>query len=563
MENLYIRLLRDFADGLLATQYHGSDPRLSGGFLCPACKMMHGRSPDAVYPLLYLAKVSGEEKYLTAARAVFAFGENFLCRDGGMYNDAQNTWRFTTVFHAVSVGDALRTGAGWLDDETRAALLDRLRRMADFLFRNLDEHTYANINYPTTGAAALAMAGHLLGKEEYLGKAAHLAAYAMAHITENGFLFGEGKPHDALSPLGCRAIDVGYNMEESLPSLVRYAREVGDEGMLSRLSDILRRQLVLMLPDGAWDNSFGCRNNKWTYYGSRTSDGCATAYLLLADRDPAFAAAARRNTELLAACTHGGLLYGGPHYRAAGVPPCVHHTFEHACALAYVAEHAAPAALAAAGGGIPADHPAPFAYYPEVNTYRVAAGDYTATVTGYDHEVKPGCHASGGTLTLLHHRGRGAMIAASVVDYRMVEPFNMQQPLDIAAHRSLVPRLVTERAGVSYTTAYFTRPEMGGGAEADGVMVWAKTGLADSAARPLADLHPDITYCLRADGLHLTIRGAAGCRFVLPLIAGQATLLAGRKIAGESIFFLTPGFRALETVYEPDGAGVIALHIHA
>ena len=35
----------------------------------------------------------------------------------------------------------------------------------------------------------------------------------------------------------------------------------------------LRAHLEFMLPDGAWDNSWGTRNYKWTYWGSRTSDG--------------------------------------------------------------------------------------------------------------------------------------------------------------------------------------------------------------------------------------------------------------------------------------------------
>ena len=42
------------------------------------------------------------------------------------------------------------------------------------------------------------------------------------------------------------------------------------------------------------------------------------------------------NLELMAACTHEGLLYGGPDYFAHGDLPCIHHTFTHAKALATV-----------------------------------------------------------------------------------------------------------------------------------------------------------------------------------------------------------------------------------
>ena len=72
-----------------------------------------------------------------------------------------------------------------------------------------------------------------------------------------------------------------------------------------------------MLPDGAWDNSWGTRNNKWSYWGSRTSDGCQPGYGLLAKKSPEFAEAVRRNTRLLKACTHDGLLHGGPMFNSA------------------------------------------------------------------------------------------------------------------------------------------------------------------------------------------------------------------------------------------------------
>lgn len=52
---------------------------------------------------------------------------------------------------------------------------------------------------------------------------------ALDCLTEDGLLIGEGKPVDGFSPKGCRPVDIGYNMEESLPSLVQYAYETDDE----------------------------------------------------------------------------------------------------------------------------------------------------------------------------------------------------------------------------------------------------------------------------------------------------------------------------------------------
>ena len=121
----------------------------------------------------------------------------------------------------------------------------------------------------------------------------------MKHISENGLLFGEGQPNDAVSEKGCTAIDMGgYNVEESLPSLCRYAMESGDKEAFNVFVDSYRAHLEFMLPDGAWDNSIGTRAFKWTYWGSRTSDGCQEVLFHLGKQDPVFAEAALRNLDL-------------------------------------------------------------------------------------------------------------------------------------------------------------------------------------------------------------------------------------------------------------------------
>ena len=44
----------------------------------------------------------------------------------------------------------------------------------------------------------------------------------------------------------------------------------------------METHLEFMLPDGAWDNSWGTRSFKWTYWGGRTSDGFMGGYYLMA-----------------------------------------------------------------------------------------------------------------------------------------------------------------------------------------------------------------------------------------------------------------------------------------
>lgn len=560
MKNLFFDLLRDYCDALISLQIRGTgDPSFEGAFRCRACHILHGRAADAVYPLMVMAKRTGDSKYIEAAKAVFSWGENFVCDDGAIINDGQSTWKGITVFNTVAVCEALNCGGHLLDADTRTAWENRLRGMGEWLFTTLDENFRAVINYPATNTAALALVGKYFGREDYLKQASHLAEYAMERITENGFLYGESHPRDGVSPLGCRPIDMGYNMEESIPALIKYAHVMKDEAMMDRLIDVLRKQLAFMLPDGAWDNSFGIRNNKWTYWGSRTSDGCVSTLALLADKDPIFAEAARRGTELLRACTYEGLLYGGPHYRRHGEHACTHHTFEHANAVAYALEHLPEGEFDRVS--LPCDEAEPLRHYPEVNVYKMAAGDYRATVTGYDFGVGAGKQASGGTLSLLWKYGAGPMIAASVTDYVLVEEHNMQLSRQTKKHRPLVPRLEVKVDDVAYSTAYFTSPKMAGEQTDGKVTVTATTGLCDKNLKRLeGDLSRKYTYTLTENGMHIRIDNAEGAQFILPLISGEVEMICGSIEKCEEIFFLTGGFIADEYTIVPDG-GVIELII--
>ncbi len=559
MEKMYFELLSDFCDALISLQVQGTgDKSFDGAFRCRSCHILHGRAADAVYPFMVMAKHTGDSKYVEAAKAVFAWGENFVCDDGSIINDSQSTWKGITVFNAISVCEALKCGGSYLEDSTRAAWEARLLGMGEWLFSTLNENFRAVINYPATNTAALALVGKYFGREDFLAQAKHLAEYTMERISEDGFLRGECNPRDGISPLGCRPIDIGYNMEESLPALVKYAYTVGDEAMLDKLIDILRKQLDFMLPDGAWDNSFGIRNNKWTYWGSRTSDGCTSAYTLLSTREPMFAEAARRNTELLRACTYDGLLYGGPHYRRHGEHACTHHTFEHANAIAFALEHSDN--MPSERTALPIDAATPLKHYPEVNVYKMAKGDYRATVTGYDFGVCAGRQASGGTLSLLWKYGVGPMIAASVVDYVLVEAHNMQISRATQKHRSLTPRLEVTVDDVAYSTAYFTEPRLTSESNRNEVAVSAITGLCDKTLRRMeGDLDREYTYRLTENGMHITIRHAQGTRFLLPVISGEVEMLRGSVEKCEDIFFLTPGFTADEYTVAPDRDGVIEL----
>lgn len=559
-------LLRQWCDAIVSHQVsvpHAPAP--DGGILCPACGMIHGRCVDALLPLMYMADRTGNETYLRAARRLFRWGENMLCADGSMRNDAKSPWRGVTVFQAIALHDALTRHGHLLTAEERAAWTLRLRRMGDWLYENLAVGAHAYINYYAANACAMALLGTLFGDAAYLARARKLADYCFSHVSENGLLYGEGSPHDAKTPKGCLAIDAGgYNAEESLPCLVRYAETMRDSDALGRCRALWRAQLSWMLPDGAWDDSVGTRAFKWTYWGSRTSDGCQDALFLLGRDEPVFAEAAWRNFLLLRACTHDGLLYGGMDLAKHGDRPCIHHTFCHAKALAgalFAGLYDFPRTP------LPADEPPALRYYPENDTYRIACGDWRADVTGYDADNRRAGHASGGAVSLLWNRKCGAVIACGMVDYALAEPFNQQLPLDENEQRSPCPRIEAVADGRRVAQHYDFGASLTAEETDGGVAVRVQARLCDDTHRPVENGACSLLYTLTAQGLRIegdVPADAENARVILPVLSEQVRVDVLRgTLSGEPepIFCLSPGFAGREYIVLPDDTGRFAAQI--
>src|ERR1700733_11046904 len=394
--NLYAQLLETWCDGLLAHQSSNPDPALRGALLCPACAIIHGRCGDAVYPLLRMAHTSGKAKYLEAALLVHEWSEQQVSRaDGSWINDVTlSSWQGITVFHSIALAEALHHHGEVLDAATRQKWMERLARAAKFLDGFISIET-GNINYPITASYAFALCGGGLGEPKYVERGRGLAHTALDYFTEKGLLFGEGHPLRELSPKKCHPVDLGYNVEESLPALALYATLTKDTVVMEQVVKALQAHMEFMLPDGGWDNSWGTRNYKWSYWGSRTSDGCHPAFVVLAEHDPRFLEAARRNVELMARCTHEGLLYGGPDYFVHGDLPCIHHTFTHAKALATVLDRGGANVLPSGPVALPRDEAYGLLTFAEIGTHLAAVGDWRATVTEYDWEYVEHVQAGG------------------------------------------------------------------------------------------------------------------------------------------------------------------------
>ena len=54
-----------------------------GALGCPSCSHIHGRCMDAVYPFLYMADKTGDEKYIEGAKLVMIWAENNVSQEDG------------------------------------------------------------------------------------------------------------------------------------------------------------------------------------------------------------------------------------------------------------------------------------------------------------------------------------------------------------------------------------------------------------------------------------------------------------------------------------------------
>lgn len=530
---LVFDLLKDWCDGMIKTQIiKPSDPKVHGLMDCPACDTVHARVMDAVYPFFYMAKATGDKKYLEAGILAFEWGKNVTRDDGAWTNDLNpKSWDGTTVFGAIALAETLKYHADLLDESTRGRWYKRLELATEFVYNRFYKVDASNINYGATTIYALNLIGKLLNNSKYINRSKELVTQVKSHFTEpNALLFGEiqGKDKKKLSPKGLPGIDLGYNIEESLNNLVLYAIEEKDEELLMVLKKSLDSHLQFILPDGGIDNSFGNRMFKWTYWGSRTSDGMQPAFSFIANHNPALGTATFKNTELLRQCTHNGLLHGGPHYVSHGIHPCVHHTFAHAKPLATLLDHwddlpeidkSAPLPRTIADGET---------YFEELDVSLFGKGDWRGTVSAYDSiysQKKDVRQATGASLGLLYHNKVGLLCTASTAIYKMLEAYNQQpQPGEDFA---LTPRIETFKETVWYSNLFDLEATYTSKEDVNTIEYKAKVQLKNEAKEVVVETASDfeLNYICSVEKLEITVSTKQIIKektaFVLPIVSPE------------------------------------------
>ena len=438
--------------------------------------------------------------------------------------------------------------------------------------------------------------GNVLNRDDFKAKSKTLASQVKTYFTKNeGLLFGECKKSSSkLSEKGLHGVDLGYNVEETLNSLVMYALKEKDEELLQIVTKSLNSHLEFMLPDGAWDNSWGNRMYKWSYWGSRTCDGSQPAFGMMAHINPAFGTAAVKNTELLKRCTADGLIHGGPGFIEAEIPPCIHHTFTHAKPLAALLDHWKHLPEINANAALPRVTADGVKHFKDLDVYLFARGNWRGTVSAYDaeyHYKYDYRQASGGALGVLYHNKVGLLCAASMAEYHLVEKNNQQpQPgKDIC----LTPRLEVYKEDVWYTNLYDLPATVTSKDENGTITLLADVKLKSIERKEIEGTASafDIAYSCNANTTKIKISTKQEIKtqtaFVLPIISpssevvkvisaneitikkpeGLVTIKANapiktKAIAGKRTFNMVPGVEALPLeVFFQDGNDALELSI--
>ena len=515
-KGLVYDLLKDWCNGMIKHQI--IDPenlKLHGALGCPACEHIHGRCMDAVFPFLYMYDNTGEKKYLDAAILVMNWAENNVSHPDGSWTviSNPNAWKGITVFGAIALAEALYYHGHVLDEETRKAWTERLRRAASYVYKTFDM-TFTNINYGYTGIFALNLFGRLLNEPVFSQRSHEMAKEVKDFFTEpNKLLWGESKPIDRQSAKGLYGVDLGYNVEESLNGVVMYALQENDEEMLDLLEKSLAGHMEFMLPDGAWDNSFGTRHNKWSYWGSRTTDGCQVGYGMMAGRNPAFGTVAYKSTLLLKECTADGLLHGGPHFVSHGEKPCIHHTFAHAKPLAAVLNAGEKLPEITLNNKLPREKEYGIKEFPEILTWLVSKGPWRGTVTSNDMlyiENRPLQQATGGSLAVLYHQKVGLLFAASMARYIIVEANNCQHYQ--GEEFALTPRVEVVTDGDWYTNLWDLEADVKVSEKDEQIRFDVETNIQNEAREKLTGNQSNfnLTYVFRDDELEITAKPGMG-----------------------------------------------------
>lgn len=447
----YSTTLLGLMDALQRRQITDKHNAEYGAIACAHCSILHTRAAESVYPFVVAYRISGEKRFLEASIAA----GNWLIKKqeaNGSWKETPEEWTGTTTDQLLMLLEAWPLISKHLSADEQAQWKKSMIGAADYL-TSVMSHEFASINYCATTTASLARANSLFPDARYVNKARQLAHMIASKMNADGFIDGEGGPENGTK----RGSDLGYEMEMSLWGMAYYARLAKDAFVDSLVRRSVKNHLSFILPDGVMDDSWGSRSNKWTTFGSATSDGVQVLFALLAGDDPRYAAAGYANLLNIRSNSTGGLIGYGPHHsRVMTTPPCIYTTFAKAknLAMAYSLEQSGMRKLAV----LPSEEQPWLKVLPVMNVAQVRTKTFLSTVTAYNYKdgekrdkSKYMHRPSGGALSLVWAEDFGLLQAASQTKYIRGEPMHFPEVDSVAC---LTPRIEYANKRGYFTNLY-------------------------------------------------------------------------------------------------------------
>ena len=444
-----MRLLSRLNSALLRQiQQNKHDPDY-GAITCPQCNLYHTRAAETVYPFAFEYSQTGNKIYLQAAINV----GNWLIKqqqEDGSWHETPDEWTGTTTDQALMMSLAYPILKPHLSHIESERWLHSIELAGDYLVKVMSPQ-FASINYCATTTATLMCINSLINKKVYCNKARELAHRIIAKMDHDYFLTGEGG-----RVFGVKyGVDLGYNMEMSLWGLALYARLASDDVVTDCVRRSLDNHLAFVYPDGSLDASWGIRSNKWTCFGSATSDGCQVLLSLFMDQNSQYRTAAIRNMHFLETCTKDGVVGFGPlYYDIFSNLPCIYPTFTKAKNLAMAI------AFATADFGemapLPLDKKG-IRYFPTLNVVTVRTNQWCTTVSAYSYKDPAGERSkymhrpTGGSICNLWLKDHGYFQASSQTKYKRWEPMSFPEMPEILP---LTPRIEFDSELGYFTNLY-------------------------------------------------------------------------------------------------------------
>ena len=422
-----------------------------GAIYCKHCNLYHTRAAEAIFPLAYEYKITGNKERLKSA---LNLGRWLLKQQKptGEWVETPEDWTGTTTDQLLMLVLSYPIISKDLPAKEKLVWLNSFERAGDYLTSVMNT-VFASINYCATTTATLSELYKIVPKQIYKDKATELAHNILAKMNSDYFIEGEGTLVNKELKYG---VDLGYNMEMSLWGLTRFALNFDDKLVLNAVREALKNHSWFIYPNGALDGSWGIRSNKWTIYGSGTSDGCHPLFAMFAHENDQYRSAAIRNIQLLDACiTKEGLAGYGPHHAAImSDVPCIYPTFAKAKSMAmamlWIKNDIGQAAQ------IETDKIG-YKFFPTLNVAVVRTKNFCGTVTAYNYVAKEGAKSkymhrpTGGSLSALWINGLDMLQVSSQTEYQRWELMHFPMADGI---KPLTPRIEFSDEKGYYTNLY-------------------------------------------------------------------------------------------------------------